>query len=307
MSPVFGATFSVLLAYAAGLAAIEELPPATPAPPSTVETGPAGADASDPEEDEPNLPVDVRASGGPYGALFDGGYGGWVGGRLRLWVLDVTGERGASGFFEVVNLHWRGGEDRGVTPVDSLFLNGRVLWHLNDSFYAVLTAAGTVGDLSFPRLQTEVEFNFSIPSHPALVVSAGGGNRNYERLNRPSLSVGFSYSLPKAAVSYRYWYDGTIAVAPSHTHLATLIVGERTDMWLRVQFLWGDEGHPTGSSPTAVLGHVGTKSVGFWFEKWLLPNFGLVAGVELAENRNAVAEEVVAHRWQLELRPFFTF
>jgi hypothetical protein len=283
------------LALAADPAAVPAEVEPPPAPPASA-AGPAV--------------FDYKVSLGPYLAYFSNDYGRWFGGHVRAWLLDVTGQRRVSGFVELINLHWRpgsAGNPARVRSIDSYFALARVLRYWNDHVYTFVTLGGTAGDLSFPRFQGELEADFIVPQLRSLVLTFGGGDRYYDRLNRPYLVTGASYSLPKAAVIYRYWYGGGIAREPAHTHLLTLAYGERLNAWWRVDLLWGDASYP-GSGNANVLGAlVETKGIALNLEKWLWPNLGVIGRVELDEEHIETAAPVTVHRWQVEVRPFVTF
>lgn len=296
------------MSFALSLAGLLLLAPTEPdlgAPPPT-------ADAAPPTAQESSSDVyDYKLSFGPYVAGFSEDFGYWAGLHARAWLLDVTGKRGYSGFVEVVDLHWRGWGDknpnRPVDAVDTAFFLGRALKYWNQSLYTFLTVGGSLGDALFPRGQIEVEADWIVPTWPALVLCFGGGDRRYAEINRPYLIAGASYSLAKAAAIYRYWYDGGIGRKPAHTHLFTLVVGERLVAWGRLDLTWGDEGHPGSTIPTIYGEQVKAKAVAASLERWFRPNFGIIFKAELSEATLPGSPPLMVHRYLGEIRPFVTF
>ena len=251
---------------------------------------------------------DFKLTAGPYFAAFSNGYGVWGGLHARCWLLDVTGERGYSGYLELVDLHWRPDGKGAITaPADAEFVVGRVLKYWGDHVYTFATVAGTLGDPVFPRLQGEAELNFIVPQHPTLVLAFGGGYRHYPAVDRPYIIVGASYSFPFAAMLYRYYSGAGLAWARSDTHLLTWTFGQRLKAWLRVDLLWGNEEFSVNAVPRLFADVVRSKGVYVTWEQWILPNLGIATAASLSEGVVEIEQTINMHRWQIEIRPFFTF
>ncbi len=257
---------------------------------------------------------DFKATVGPFFGHFTGGYGNWWGLHGRFWLLDVTGLRRWSGYIETVNLRWRPDRDAdplGLGDVDSDFASLRVLRYWSDSFYTFATLGTTLGDPVFPRVQAEIELDYIVPQHDGLGLSFGGGYRQYEPADRPFVLLGGSYSLPRAAVLYRLYASAHIARQPSYTHLLSFVYGERLSMWVRADFLWGDESHPDAVVPylrnvsqdLEVDSRALNVTTEIWLKKWL----GIATRVGITDARVEGDTERRFRRYEGELRPFATF
>jgi YaiO family outer membrane protein len=255
---------------------------------------------------------DFKLSAGPFYGKFSGGYGAWYGSHLRLWLLDVTGKRGYSGFLEVVNTRWSADADpRFERPPSASadFAMGRILRYWNDSFYTFLTLGGTLGDTIFPGVQADVEANYRLPSLKPLVISIGGGYRGYDAVRRPFLSTGLSYSFPAAAFLYRMYTGAGLARQASVTSLFTFVYGARLKQWVRLDFLWGAEDAPSGrlSVGDSTI-QADSRAVALTWERWILDGFGFVARFGVTESTVTLDDEQRDfHRFEGELRLFTTF
>lgn len=253
---------------------------------------------------------DFRLEVGGFLARYTSRYGVWFGGHGRLWLLDSTGTRGTSGYIDVVDLHWRA--DLGPDPtrdetIHSTFVVGRLLRSLGPHCYGFATFGASTGDPVFPSVQAEVEINLILPQVPSLVFAVGGGDRLYPSVNRPYMVGGVSYAFPRSAFIYRFWLGRGVAREHSSTHLFTWAYGSRLDLWVRLDLLWGDEGHPNGLAPLLSDVDVDSRGLAATAEKWLSPHFGLLVRTEVTEGAVVRDHDLSFHRWQLELRPFWTF
>ncbi|NRA32694.1 MAG: YaiO family outer membrane beta-barrel protein [Polyangiaceae bacterium] len=251
---------------------------------------------------------DFKASTGPFYGHFSDGQGDWFGLHSRFWVLDVTGKRRWSGYLDIVDMGWQpdssNADELSDTRAD--FFVGRALRYWNDNFYTFLTLGGTVGDAIFPRGMAEVEANYLIPSARGLVVTFGGGYRQYEPANRPYVVLGGAYSLPRAALLYRYYTGASIARRRSDTHLMTFVWGERLKFWLRADFLWGDESHPSPNVPSGL--QLDSRSISVTWEQWLMDDTGTSLQLGVAEAAITGRDTPTTfHRFGGELRGFITF
>lgn len=245
-----------------------------------------------------------RLEAGPYFASYSALYGNWYGAAARFWVLDSEGTRGFSGYVNIVDLHWdapRLDDDGGQ---HATFFMGRLMKHWSKGFYTVTTLGATAFDPVFPRVQVENEFNFLPPQIRGSAVSIGAGDRYYPVRNRPYLVFGASYATPRTSLSYRYWVGRGLSQKTSDTHLLTWAYGARLDFWARIDLLWGDEAHSTGTTYDI---SVESRSIAFTLEKWIGPHIGFMLSPELTEIAVLAPAGATLHRFQTVGRLFATF
>jgi YaiO family outer membrane protein len=248
---------------------------------------------------------DFRAEAGGFFARYSNRYGYWGGLQARWWLLDSTGQRGHSGYLNLIQLYWKPEiKPLGADSLQSTFLMGRYMRNWSKQLYTMTTLGTTLGDAVFPRLQVEQEFDYILPQHPVLVFAFGIGDRLYPSTNRPYLVAGISYSFPNAGFTYRYWVGRGMSDKPSNTHLFTWIYGYRLKLWLRVDLLWGDEAHNTGLLFDT---QVDSRGITVTLERWLTRKLGLILMGEFTEMTVKAEQEYLLHREQLGVRAFVTF
>jgi YaiO family outer membrane protein len=248
---------------------------------------------------------DFRVEAQGFFADYSEPYGSWFGTHARAWLLDVTGLRGISGYFDMVDLHWRPGGDG--KPVESTLMLGRVLKNWSEHFYTFLTAGGTAGEAVFPRLKIEGELDFIIPHHEGTVLAFGGGQHGYDGSNRPYVLAGASYALARAAFIYRIWFGRGVSRDTATTHLLTWFWGERLRYWARFDLLWGESSQVTGALLPDRHSQIDSRAVSFTYEKWLSRHFGANGRLEVSHAYILNEKGRRVRGVQTELGAFVTF
>src|SRR5262249_31800195 len=119
--------------------------------------------AADPA-DSPNGADNFRAELGAFFADFTKIYGTWYGETARFWLLDSTGQRGTSGYIDVIDLHWHpDSRALGASKLHSTYTMGRLMHSWAPHFYTMSTLGVTGFDAVFPRTLVETEGNWIVP------------------------------------------------------------------------------------------------------------------------------------------------
>jgi YaiO family outer membrane protein len=252
-----------------------------------------------------NKEDDFRGEVGGFYGHYTNRYGNWGGVQGRFWLLDSTGQRGHSGYLNLIDLYWKPEvKPLGADTLHSTFVMGRYMHNWSKQLYTMTTLGTTFDDAVFPRFQVEQEFDYALPQHPVLVFAVGIGDRLYPSVNRPYLVAGISYSFPNAGLIYRYWVGRGMNDKPSNTHLFTWIYGYRLKLWLRVDLLWGDEAHNTGLLFDT---QVDSRGITVTLEQWLTRSLGVILIGEFTEMTIKSEQQYLLHREQLAARVFVTF
>jgi YaiO family outer membrane protein len=252
----------------------------------------------------PSATDDFRLEAVGFYANYSEPYGHWYGTHGRFWLLDVTGQRGMSGYLDLVDLHWRPNSEQEVRS--TLFL-GRLLINWTDFFYSFATVGGAVGESVFPRLKLEGELNFVVPSYPSTVLAFGGGRHGYDGSAQPFVLAGVSYALAKAAFIYRIWFGRGVSRETTSTQLLTWFWGQRLHYWVRVDLLWGEASLATGQRLPDTSSSINSRSVSITYERWLTDHIGMSLRGEVSHAFIVKHKGRRVRGTQAELGAFITF